>query len=97
MSATQWRSRADKLSRATFAHAIVATGDWISLDVPGRTLTLLVGDAELARRRAAWQPPAAKAVRGYGWLFLDETTQADRGCDFRFLERGDPPAEPEIF
>mgnify|MGYP002629871861 CR=1 FL=1 len=77
--------------------ALVATGDQISLDVPGRTLTLLVGDAELARRRAAWQPPAAKAVRGYGRLFLDETTQADRGCDFRFLERGDPPAEPEIF
>jgi dihydroxy-acid dehydratase len=77
--------------------ALVATGDRIALDVPGRTLTLLVDDAELARRRAAWRPPEPKATRGYTRLFLDETTQADQGCDFRFLERGDPPTEPEIF
>jgi dihydroxy-acid dehydratase len=79
------------------ALALVATGDRIALDVPGRTLTLLVDDAELARRLAAWQPPVPKADRGYTRLFLDETTQADRGCDFRFLERREPPQEPEIF
>jgi dihydroxy-acid dehydratase len=77
--------------------ALVETGDRIALDVPGRSLTLLVDDAELLRRRAAWQPPEPKADRGYTRLFLEETTQADRGCDFRFLERGGPPKEPEIF
>src|SRR5438309_3925570 len=33
---------------------LVATGDRIRLDVPARTIQLLVDDAELARRRAAW-------------------------------------------
>jgi len=77
--------------------ALVATGDRIALDVPGRSLTLLVDEAELARRRAAWRPPAPKADRGYTKLFLDEATQADRGVDFRFLERRGPPQEPDIF
>jgi dihydroxy-acid dehydratase len=77
--------------------ALVKTGDRIALDVEARTLELLVDDAELDRRRAAWQPPAPKFTRGYGQLFLEESTQADHGCDFRFLERGDPPSEPDIF
>jgi dihydroxy-acid dehydratase len=77
--------------------ALVKTGDRIALDVEARTLDLLVEDDELRRRRAAWQPPEAKFSRGYGKLFLDETTQADLGCDFRFLERGGPPTEPDIF
>ena len=32
--------------------ALVRTGDWITLDVPARTLTLEVSDEELAARRA---------------------------------------------
>ena len=36
--------------------ALVAEGDRILLDVPGRRLELLVDPTELARRRAAWQP-----------------------------------------
>ena len=77
--------------------AVVRTGDRISLDVEGRRLDLLVDAAEIARRLAAWQPPAARFSRGYGKLAHDETTQADHGCDFRFLERGGPTAEPDIF
>ena len=37
--------------------AMVATGDWITIDVPARALTLEVPDDELALRRAAWTPP----------------------------------------
>ena len=77
--------------------ALVKTGDRIALDVEARTLDLLVDDEELRRRRAAWQPPEPKFTRGYGRLFLEESTQADLGCDFRFLERGAPPTEPDIF
>jgi len=77
--------------------ALVKTGDRIALDVDARTLELLVDDEELRRRRAAWQPPEPKFTRGYGRLFLEESTQADLGCDFRFLERGGPPTEPDIF
>jgi len=37
--------------------ALVADGDAITLDVPGRTLHLDVDEDELERRRAAWKPP----------------------------------------
>ena len=38
--------------------ALVEDGDVISIDIPGRTLALEVGDAEMERRRTAWQRPA---------------------------------------
>jgi dihydroxy-acid dehydratase len=76
--------------------ALVRDGDVIELDVPGRSLTLKVSDEELARRRAAWKPPAPHYARGYGALFARHITQANEGCDFDFLERGAPTAEPEI-
>jgi dihydroxy-acid dehydratase len=77
--------------------AVVQTGDRIALDVESRRLDLLVDPAEIARRLAAWKPSAPRYTRGYGRLALEQMTQADRGCDFRFLERGDPTPEPDIF
>ena len=65
--------------------ALVRDGDWIELDVPNRTLTLDVPEAELARRRAAWTPPARTYERGWGRLYVDQVTQADRGADLGFL------------
>ncbi len=76
---------------------LVRTGDLIELDVPGRTLNLLVGEEELAERRAAWRAPVERYARGYGRLFLDEITQADEGCDFRFLAGSERTPEPDIF
>ncbi len=67
--------------------ALVAEGDLIRLDVPGRRLDLLVGEEELARRRAAWRPPERPYSRGYGRLFLDHVLQAPQGCDFDFLQK----------
>jgi dihydroxy-acid dehydratase len=67
--------------------ALVRTGDLITLDVPARTLRLEVDDAELARRRAAWTPPAPRFERGYGALYAEHITQANQGCDFDFLAR----------
>jgi dihydroxy-acid dehydratase len=64
--------------------AFVATGDRIRLDTAARRLDLLVDEAELTRRRAAWQPPALPA-RGYARLYAEHVLQADRGCDFDFL------------
>jgi dihydroxy-acid dehydratase len=76
--------------------ALVESGDLIELDVPARTLNLKVSEDELARRRAAWQAPKPKYQRGFGALFQDNITQADEGCDFRFLEGTAATAEPEI-
>jgi dihydroxy-acid dehydratase len=76
--------------------ALVENGDVIELDVPARTLTLKVGDEELARRRAAWRPPPPRYLRGYGALCAKHITQANDGCDFDFLEAGAPTPDPEI-
>ncbi|PPC76890.1 dihydroxy-acid dehydratase [Pokkaliibacter plantistimulans] len=77
--------------------ALVQTGDWIELDVDARRLHLCVDDDELARRKAAWQPPQAHYERGYGAMFSRHVTQADQGCDFDFLQGNAPVSEPEIF
>jgi dihydroxy-acid dehydratase len=76
--------------------ALVQDGDIIALDVPARSLELKVDASDLARRRAAWTPPAPRYERGYGWMFSRHITQADKGCDFDFLEGTTPTAEPEI-
>jgi dihydroxy-acid dehydratase len=76
--------------------AFVEDGDAIELDVPGRRLTLRVEEAELRRRRAAWRPPAPPYARGFGALYARHVTQADRGCDFDFLEGTAGVPEPEI-
>jgi L-arabonate dehydrase len=65
--------------------ALVRSGDHITLDVPARTLTLEVPDAELAARREAWAPPAEAPASGYAWLYAQHVMQADAGADFDFL------------
>src|SRR5437763_15937405 len=59
--------------------AFVRDGDRIAPAVPARKLGLLVDAAELARRRAAWEPPAPRYARGFGVLYLEHVTQADKG------------------
>jgi dihydroxy-acid dehydratase len=77
--------------------AFVRDGDLIRLDVPNRRLDLLVDDAEMERRRAAWTPPARRYERGWTSMYLDQVTQADEGCDLRFLEAGAATPEPDIY
>ncbi|WP_295007235.1 IlvD/Edd family dehydratase [uncultured Dechloromonas sp.] len=76
--------------------ALVNNGDEIEIDVPARTIALCVDEAELARRRQAWQPPAPHFRRGWGQLFSQHVTQADQGCDFDFLASREPNPEPAI-
>jgi len=68
--------------------ALVENGDPIVLDVPARRLELEVGDAELARRRAAWRAPEPHAARGYVKLYIDHVLQASDGADLGFLVGG---------
>ena len=44
--------------------ALVRNGDVVRIDGAARTLTLRVDDAEIARRRAAWQPRTAERLAG---------------------------------
>jgi dihydroxy-acid dehydratase len=79
--------------------ALVRDGDMIELDVPQRKLNVLVSDEELARRKAEWVAPAPRFSRGYGAMHQVHVLQADKGCDFDFLQRGGASTatgEPEI-
>ena len=65
--------------------AWVRSGDRIRLSVMRRELTLLVDDAEMARRAATEPVMPPTAERGYRKLFLQSVNQADQGVDFDFL------------
>jgi dihydroxy-acid dehydratase len=65
--------------------AAVQDGDEIELDVPGRRLELLVGEAELKERLRHWKAPRPAHVRGYPRLFAEHVLQANQGCDLDFL------------
>jgi dihydroxy-acid dehydratase len=65
--------------------ALVRNGDRITLDVAARSLHLHVDDAELARRRSAWQPPQPVLETGYWGLYVKHVLQADEGADLDFL------------
>ena len=72
--------------------ALVKTGDRIRLSVARRAIELIVDEAELARRRAAWRPPAPPPTRGYAKLYMQSVLQAEHGCDFDFLRTQEPTA-----
>lgn len=65
--------------------AHVRNGDRIRLSVARREISLLIDDAELARRAAEHEVVRPTAERGYRKLFLATVTQADQGVDFDFL------------
>ena len=77
--------------------ALVREGDLIELDVARRKLELRVSDEDLSKRGAQWQPSPPRYERGFGALYVRHVTQADRGCDFDFLQAGAPTGEPEIY
>jgi dihydroxy-acid dehydratase len=77
--------------------ALVHSGDEIELDVSRRSIHWHVSDAEIARRRSAWQPPVERWSRGYYKLFSKHVGQAHEGCDFDFLCDRSAGHEPDIF
>lgn len=65
--------------------ALVKTGDRIRVSASKGELELLVDDAELETRKAAWEPDAEHYTRGYAKLYVDHVLQADQGADLDFL------------
>jgi dihydroxy-acid dehydratase len=67
--------------------ALVRDGDRVRLSVEQRRIDLIVDEAELGRRKAAWRPPTAMPARGYARLYMEHVLQAEQGCDFDFLRK----------
>jgi dihydroxy-acid dehydratase len=65
--------------------ALVKTGDRIRVSASKGELTLLVDEADLAARRAAWSPDPPRYARGYIKLYVDHVLQAHQGADLDFL------------
>ncbi len=78
---------------------LLQKGGIVKHDLEKRPRDKLVADDEIERRKAAWTPPEPLFERGYGWMFSKHVTQADKGCDFDYLERdfGKAAGEPDIF
>jgi L-arabonate dehydrase len=68
--------------------AVVQNGDMITLDVPNRTLTLNVSEAELKIRKQHWKPRHRIYTRGYVQLYQQHVEQAHLGADMDFLRGG---------
>ncbi len=67
--------------------ALVRTGDWITLDVPGRRVDVEVPEEELRQRTAPAAMTEALAAPRRGWerLYVDTVGGADTGADLSFL------------
>ena len=62
------------------AIALVNEGDSITMDAERRLLQLNVPDAEIARRRAAWQPPAPRYTSGVLAKYARLVSSASKGA-----------------
>jgi dihydroxy-acid dehydratase len=67
--------------------ALVQTGDWITLDVPGRRVDVEVPEEELRQRTAPAAMTKALAAPRRGWerLYVDTVGGAETGADLGFL------------
>ena len=60
--------------------ALVTDGDKITIDIPGRKLTLRVSKTELARRKKAWTPPKPKVTTGWLARYAQLVTSGAKGA-----------------
>ncbi len=62
--------------------ALIENGDKIRINIPEKKLELLVDDAELERRKAAWKPREPKIKEGYLARYARLVTSGARGAIF---------------
>lgn len=60
--------------------SLIAEGDTITIDIPGRTVSAVISDEELARRKAAWVKPPPKITKGYLVRYANSVTSANTGA-----------------
>jgi len=79
--------------------ALLKTGDLIEVDVPNRSINMLVNEDEINKRRKKLKISGPKSGRGWLWIYSQHVKQANEGCDFDFLETkfGKSASEPDIY
>ena len=60
--------------------ALVRDGDVITIDAEKRSIDVEVEEAEMTKRRAAWQAPPLKAQRGTLYKYIKNVKSASEGC-----------------
>jgi len=60
--------------------ALVENGDRITIDIPGKTVSLHVDEKTLAARKTSWQAPAPRVERGYLKLYSRLASSAAAGA-----------------
>ncbi len=63
--------------------AYVENGDKIKIDIPAHSLTLLVDEAELERRKKAFAGWPGRKVNGYLKRYMERVSSADKGAVIR--------------
>ena len=58
----------------------VQDGDMISIDASSRQMDMDVSNAELQKRREAWQAPPYKSTRGTLYKYIKNVSSASLGC-----------------
>ena len=62
------------------AIGLIRDGDLITINARTQSLNVDVGDAEMEKRRAAWQMPPYKAERGTLYKYIKTVKTASEGC-----------------
>ena len=60
--------------------ALVCDGDVIEIDIPGKRISLKVGEEELSRQKAKWQPQEPKITEGYIYRYALDVSSASKGA-----------------
>ncbi len=60
--------------------ALVNEGDLILIDIPSKSITLMVDEGELARRQKSWRPPEPKIKYGYAARYSRMVSSGSKGA-----------------
>lgn len=60
--------------------ALVEEGDVIEINIPKRTLNLMVSKEEMEKRRSLWKPHPLKIKEGYAVRYAHLVTSASKGA-----------------
>ena len=62
---------------------VVKEGDRIRIDIPNKTLELLVDKKEIEKRLLQWHEPPCKVTEGYLYRYAKQVTSASTGAIFK--------------